>query len=209
MEVGTSDARLVGQVQNKRHTTKLKKNSCVSRGTLHMVGRRARTYESRVGRRGRRVQVDVAGGECVAFKGSVLAAQVARLANLGLAGIALFVLAVVVRVQVSASTRAVAVGRNGLSMDVVHERAASSRETRKVNVEAHALAAVGRRALNGASEAAAVLGRQCGNVLGTSRVVGGDGCVASLGGDGRGRGQEGDEGDEHLVGVLLLDCYCW
>lgn len=190
LKVGATNAGLVVQVQNKRNTSELK-IALLAQPLLCIFGSNKKTYESRVRRRGRRVGVEVAGGEGVAVKSSVLAAQVTSLANLGLAGIAGLVLAVVVGVQVSTGSSAVAIGRNGLSMDVVHERTASRRETIKVNVEPDTLAVLARGTLNVAREVAACLFGQSSNVLGTSGVVGGDGCVA-LSADNRGCGQEGD-----------------
>lgn len=170
--------------------------------TFHSLARWLVTYESRVGRQSSRVQVCVLGGKLLGAEVSVLAAQVTSLAGLGGARVARHGLAVVVRVQVSTSGSAVAVGRDRLSMNVVHERAASGWETGKVNAKLDTLAVGSGGTLNGTREGASRLLRKRSNVLCADGVVCYYGGVGRLSGDGRSRGQDGDDGDKHL------DCMC-
>jgi len=72
----------------------------------------------------------VAGGDslllrpCLGRDVAVLSTQVAGLASFGLASVADGDLATVVRVEMSAGGGAVAISRDGLGVDVVHERTA-------------------------------------------------------------------------------------
>lgn len=129
---------------------------------------------------------------------SVLAAQVASLAGLGRARVARHGLAVVVGVQVTTSSSAVAVGRDRLGMDVVHERAASGWETGKVNAKLDTLAVGTGGTLNGTREGASGLLGKRSNVRCADGVVCYYGGVGRLSGDCRSRGQDGDDGDKHL-----------
>ena len=70
----------------------------------------------------------------------MLAAQVTDLASLGLAGIADRHLAALVRVEVSASSSAVAIAGDRLLVDVVHEWAALCWQTRDRDGELNASA---------------------------------------------------------------------
>jgi hypothetical protein len=78
---------------------------------------------------------NILGGKLLGSEVAVLSTQVADLARLGLAGIANRYLATLVRILVSASSGAVAVRGDSLLVDVVHEWAAGSGETREGDAE--------------------------------------------------------------------------
>jgi hypothetical protein len=107
-EVCASNAGLVGEVDNNRKGSKV--------GWVAGVGRG--------------VGVDVLLGPLLGSDVAELSAQVAGLARLGLGGIAHGSLATNVGVKVGTSSSAVAVRRNGLCVQVVHEGATLGRQTR-------------------------------------------------------------------------------
>ena len=98
---------------------------------------------------------------------SVLAAQVTGLACLRLRGVADGHLAALVRVEMGAGASAVAIGGNGLLVDVVHEGTTGGGEARKGNGEADAFAISARDGGNGTTEGAAGFLRQSAHVAGT------------------------------------------
>lgn len=151
------------------------------------------TYESRVRGQSSRVQVGVLSRESGLSSVSVLAAQVTSLAGLRLGGIAGRSLAAHVRVQMSAGTSAVAVRRNRLSVEVVHERTASLGKASEGDLELDALAVGAGGGLDGSGESAALLGGKSTDVLGAHGVAHYDGSGSALGGDSGGRGQNGDD----------------
>jgi hypothetical protein len=78
---------------------------------------------------------NILGGKLLGSEVAVLSTQVADLARLGLAGIANRYLATLVRILVSASSSAVAVRGDSLLVDMVHEWATGSGETREGDTE--------------------------------------------------------------------------
>jgi hypothetical protein len=124
---------------------------------------------------------------------SVFSAQITRLARLGLARIANRDLAALVRVQMGASSSAVAVGGHRLLVQVVHEGATSSGQAGEGDAELDADAVRGRDGSDGAADGAAFLDGQ------RSDVAGAGGAVGDLGRGGglrAGEGGRGDEGDD-------------
>lgn len=116
-EICTANTGLVGEVDDDRKVAKVRRVVLVGRGE----------------------EIDVFLRPCLSGDVAVLAAQVTDLAGLGLARIADGDLATVVRVKMSAGASAVAIGGNGLGMDVVDERAALGWESREGDGEAYAL----------------------------------------------------------------------
>jgi hypothetical protein len=103
-----------------------------------------------------------------------LSTQITGLARLGLAGIADGDLTALVRIQVSASAGAVAVGGDRLLVDVVHEGTTSSWESREGDAELDASTFGSRDSDNGATDRAAFLDRQSSNIAGTGGAIGDD-----------------------------------
>lgn len=93
----------------------------------------------------------------------------------------------------SASVSAVAIGRDGLSVEVVHEWAASLGEASERDLELDAFAVGAGGGFDGSGESAALLGGESTDVLGAHGVAHYDGSGSALGGDGGGRGQDGDD----------------
>jgi hypothetical protein len=102
---------------------------------------------------------------------AVLSTQVTRLARVGLAGVANGDFATLVRVQVSASAGAVAVGRDGLLVNVVHERTSSSGQSCERDAELDAVTLGSRDSDDGATERAAFLDGQSSDIAGASWAV--------------------------------------
>lgn len=103
---------------------------------------------------------------------AVLAAQVTDLAGFGLAGVAGRGFTALVRVKMSTSTSAVAVGRHRLLVNVVDERTALGWETRERDGELDAVAIIGRDSSNRATNSVLLLIRQGSNVRGALGVAG-------------------------------------
>lgn len=95
---------------------------------------------------------------------AMLAAQITGLACLRLAGVADRNLATLVGVEVSASASAVAIRRDRLLVNVVHEGSALGRETRNRNSELDAFAILGRDCGKGAADGVLLLLWQSSNV---------------------------------------------
>ena len=139
---------------------------------------------------GSQVHVNVLGCELCSSDLAVLSRQVTSLTCLGLGGIACGYLAAVVRVQVGASARAVAIGGDGLGVDVVGEGTLGFRQSVEGNGELDTVAVRHRSALHGDGQVVAGLWCELSPVPGVIRVVGDEGSRSGLGADGCGRGKK-------------------
>ena len=122
-----------------------------------------------------------------------LAAKVTSLASLRLASITDGYLAALVGVEMSASASAVAVGRNRLLVEVVHEGTALGRKTRDGDSELDAVAILSRDGSDRTTDGILLLLRQSSNVrgaLGVAADYGSRDDSGGLGGDSRRRGDE-------------------
>jgi hypothetical protein len=176
-EVGASNAGLVGEVDNNRKVSKV--------GWVAGVGRG--------------VGVDVLLGPLLGSDVTVLSAQVASLARLGLGGIAHGGLATNVGVKVGTSASAVAVRRNGLCVHVVHEGATLGRQTRdgdgELDTGAVGVGGGNNRATNG-TLGLLRQGSDVGSAGGV--VVDGGRDSRGLGRDGRSRSDDREELETHF-----------
>lgn len=120
---------------------------------------------------------------------AILAAQVTNLARAGLAAIANGNLATLVGVKVGASARAVAVSRNWLLVDVVHEGTARLREIVDMDSPLNARSARKRAGRDRASKTGLV-SAEMGGVASTREVVLDDRSKIGLRGGDRSRGDE-------------------
>jgi hypothetical protein len=129
------------------------------------------------------------------------AAQVARLAGFGLAGITDGDFTALVRVEMSASASAVAIGRHRLLVDVVHERTALGRKTRDRDSELDTSAILSGYSSDRATNSVLGLLRQCSNIRCTLGVVANYGSSDNgrgLGGDSRSRSDEREDLNAHV-----------
>ena len=127
---------------------------------------------------------------------AILSAVVARLARLWLAGIADGDLAALVRVKMGTSGSAVAVLRDWLLVDVVHERTPGGWEAGEGDAELDTDTVGSSNSLNRATKRAALLDGESRDVASTSWVasdLGSRNDSRGLSADGRRRGEHGDE----------------
>jgi hypothetical protein len=118
-----------------------------------------------------RERIDLLSRELPRCEVAVLAAQVAGLARLGLAGIANGHLAALVRVEMGTGGSAVAVLRDWLLVEVVHEGTASGWEAAEGDTEQDTDAIGSGDGGDGAAERAALLDRQGSDVAGAGWVT--------------------------------------
>ena len=126
-----------------------------------------------------------------------LAAQVTGLASLWLGFIANGHFATLVRINVSAGSRAVAIFRDTLLVEMVHERTALGGKTLDVDGEFNAISVFAGGSMDFSDEAAFAL--DVGNVQGAPRVACGKGSRSDGGGLGANSGSQGKGGEETML----------